>query len=150
MTNQEIVLSAMRSLGYQDAKNLRSRSPDMDGTSLIREEEKIPDFDPTKDYTDWPAGSPVVDEDQVWILLQPHNASFYEGRPSTLRALWGLCHTKDPNKAKPFVSPEGTSGMYMKDECVLDVNLVYVCLEDNVIYPPSVLSDKWAIVGLEL
>lgn len=147
MTNQEIVLSIMRSLGYQDALDLRSRAPDMDGTSLIREEEKIPNFDPTKDYTNWAIGSPVIDEDQVWILLQPHNASYYGGRPSTLRALWGLCHTKDPNKAKPFVPPEGTSGMYMTNECIIEDDVIYQCLQDNVVYPPSELQSVWAIVA---
>lgn len=148
MTNQEIVLSAMKNLGYNDALNLRSRSSNMDGTHIIREEEKIPDFDPTKDYTNWSVGSPVSDEDQIWTLLQPHNASYYEGRPSTLRALWGLCHTKDPDKAKPFVTPLGTSGMYMKSECIIEDGIVYRCLQDNVVWTPSELQSAWAIVTL--
>lgn len=140
MTNEETLQAIMRNLGRNDALDLRSRASDMDGTHIIREEEKIPDFDPTKDYTNWPVGSPVTDENQVWTLLQPYNAANYEGRPSTLRALWGLCHTKDPTKAKPFVEPLGTSGMYMEGECVLENNTIYKCLQDNTVYPPSAVS----------
>ena len=89
----------------------------------------------------------MADEAQVWTLIQPHNAADYEGRPSTLRALWGLCHTKDPAKAKPWVNPEGTSGMYMKDECYLDTDgTVYRSLQDNVVHDASALPEAWGKV----
>lgn len=146
MNNMDIVVGVMKNIGTSDAISLRNRSQEMDGTSIIREEEKVPDYDKNKDYSSWPVGSPVYDEGQVWILLQPHNAAFYDGRPSTLRALWGLCHTKDPDKAKPFVPSEGTSGMYMIDECVIENDIIYQCLQDNVVYPPSELPSMWAIV----
>lgn len=143
MSNLDIVLGVMRDAGRRDAASLRAMAPDMDGTAIIREEQKAPDFDPTKDYTDWPRGSPVTDEGQVWLLLQPHNAANCEGRPSTLRALWGLAHTKDPDKAKPFVAPYGTSGVYMAGECVLEDGAVYQCKRDNVDHPPAELPDAW-------
>lgn len=56
-------------------------------------------WDGSKDYTNAPVGTPVADENQVWSLIQPHNAANYPGtRPSGLRALWGLLHTKTPKK----------------------------------------------------
>lgn len=143
MSNLEIVLGVMRDAGRRDAADLRARAPDLDGTAIIREEVKAPDFDPTKDYTDWPRGAPVTDEGQVWLLLQPHNAAHSEGRPSTLRALWGLAHTKDPDKAKPFVAPYGTSGIYMAGECVLEDGAVYRCNRGNVVHPPAELPEAW-------
>lgn len=146
MTNLDIVLGVMRYAGRRDAADLRERAPDMDGTAIIREEVKAPDFDPQKDYTDWPRGAPVVDDGQTWTLLQPHNAANYDGRPATLRALWGLCHTTDPDRAKPFVPPEGTSGMYMAGECVAEDGGVYRCLRDNTVHPPKDLSEAWAII----
>lgn len=149
MDSTQLVWSVMMAVGQNDAKDLRSRSTDMTSTEIIREETKIPDFDPKHDYSDWPMGAPVQDEGQVWILLQPHNASFYEGRPSTLRALWGLAHTKDPSRAKPFVEPYGTSGMYMEGECVNEGGVVYRCLQDNVVYSPYVLPDVWEQVLFE-
>lgn len=146
ISNKELFLKIIKNLGHRDAIDLRVRSKDLDGTGLISEEEKIPEFDPLKDYSEWPSGAPVIYEDQVWILLQPHNAKNYEGNPSTLRALWGLCHTKDPDKAKLFVAPLGTSGMYMKDECVIENGNIYKCLEDNVVYSPSELPSLWNII----
>lgn len=141
-----IYLEAMREKGTADALELRARSPELDGTAIIEEESKIPAFDPEKDYTSWQRGNPVADEGQVWTLLQPHNAASYEGRPATLRALWGLCHTKNPDKAKPWVAPLGTSGMYMKDECYKDDQHVYKSLEDNVVHDYNAAPDKWEIV----
>lgn len=137
---------AMREKGKADALYLRERSPEMDGTGLIDEEEKIPAFDPKKDYSSWVKGNPVTDEGQVWALITPHNASSYQGRPSTLRALWSLMHTKNPDKAKPWVDAQGTSGMYMKDECYKDDEHVYKALEDNLVYDYSAKSSAWEIV----
>lgn len=103
--------------GRRQALALQERAPAMTGTEIIAQEGNVPAWDPNKDYTGWKAGYPVADEDQVWILLIPHNAANYSGRPSTLRALWGLAHTTDPAKAKPWVASYGTSGLYALNEC---------------------------------
>ena len=99
MTSKERVLQRERDRGRMAAKELQNRSAEMTGTEIIAEEDKIPAFNPRKDYSGWPVGSPVSDEGQIWTLSQPYNAAHYEGRPSTLRALWGLAHTTDPAKA---------------------------------------------------
>lgn len=142
-----IYTEAMKEKGISDALDLRGRAKDMDGTAIIAEEQKVPDFDGKKDYSAWPAGSPVADEGQVWTLLQPYNAANYEGRPSTLRALWGLCHTKDPAKAKPWVDPYGTSGMYMTDECYLATNgVIYRAKQDNLVHDAEAFPGGWEAV----
>lgn len=110
-------LDMIRRSGKADALDLRERAPSLTGTEVIAEESKVQAFDPDKDYTGWAAGAPVADEGQVWILIIPHNAADYSGRPSTLRALWGLAHTTDPAKAKPWVASYGTSGLYALNEC---------------------------------
>ena len=122
MTGREIVLGVMRELGRADARSLRNRAADMDGTAIIAEGAKIPPFDPAKDYSGWPMGGPVTDGGQVWTLLQPH---------------------KDPAKAKPFVAPCGTSGMYMAGECVLEDGIVFRCLVDNTVYSPDEFPGAW-------
>lgn len=58
MTTKELVLSIMRSQGAADALDLRSRAPDLDGTAIIAEEAKVPQFDGTKDYSGWAIGLP--------------------------------------------------------------------------------------------
>ena len=90
-----------RGLGRSDALKLREEAHSLTGTQLIDREHSAPAFDPTKDYSTYPVGAPVTDEGQVWLLIQPYNAANYAGRPSTLRALWGLAHTTNPAKAKP-------------------------------------------------
>lgn len=129
--------------GRRQALALQERAPAMTGTEIIAQEGNVPAWDPKKDYSNWKPGWPVADEGQVWTLLQPHNAAHYPGRPSTLRALWGLTHTTDPAKAKPFVEPYGTSGMYMAGECCTENGGVYRCKNDNTVHTPSAYPDSW-------
>lgn len=147
ITGQE-TLTIMYQEGRRQALDLQERSGSMTGTEIIAEEGKIPAFDPAKDYSGWPVGAPAVDEGQVWTLLQPHNAAHYSGRPSTLRALWGLAHTTDPAAAKPFVAPYGTSGLYMAGECCTENGLIYRSKQDNNPYAPSEYAAWWEEVAV--
>lgn len=147
-------LNIIRQQGKADALALREASPEMSGTELIDEERKIPPFDPQKDYSKWHVGAPVTDEGQVWPLLIPHNAANYVGRPSTLRALWSLAHTKDPKKAKHWIGPYGTSGLWKVDECCTypapdGTTHVFQNLYDNNEFPPLTLNveDRWEDLG---
>lgn len=149
MNSEELVLSAMRGLGRSDALNLRQRANDMTGTEIISEEQKAPAWESDKDYTTWPAGAPVVYDGQLYKLLQPHNASHYpDATPANTPALWGICHTTDPAKAKPFVMPLGTSGLYYKDECCTDLehedpNAVWCCKVESTDHRPSAWPAGW-------
>lgn len=140
--------------GRRQALALQERAPAMSGTELIAEEDKIPAWNPAKDYTGWKAGYPVADEGQVWLLLRPHNSAHYSGRPSGLRALWGLAHTTDPVKAKPWVASYGTSGLYLINEvCTYPaadgVEHVWRNLWDKNEYPPLTpnVESRWEDLG---
>lgn len=149
MTNKDFVLDVFRRNGAADAAALRAEAADLDGTAIIAREGAVPDFDPSKDYSGWPVGAPVADNEQVWQLIQPHNAKDYGGRPATLRALWGLCHTKDPARAKPWVNPFGTSGMYMTDECYRSADgKIYHCKADNTVHDAEALPAAWEEVTI--
>lgn len=138
---------AFFSLGRADALALRAVAADLTGTEIIDRESAVPQFDPQKDYSGFPAGAPVADEGQVWLLITPHNAANYQGRPSTLRALWSLAHTTNPERAKPWVDPLGTSGMYMKNEVYkAEDGKVYRALQDNLVYDYDALASAWEIV----
>lgn len=144
------VKDIFRSLGRADALALRAEAVNLTGTEIIDREHCAPVYDPTKDYSDWPVGAPVTDEGQVWILIQPYNAANYSGRPSTLRALWGLAHTIDPKRAKAWVDPYGTSGMYMLGECYKDENgVVYRALADNLVHTAAAYPAGWEEVSVE-
>ena len=138
------MVDVFRALGRENALKLRQEAANLTGTEIIDREYSTPAFDPGKDYSAFPVGAPVTDEGQVWQLIQPHNAANYAGRPSTLRALWGLVHTTDPEKAKPWVDAYGTSGMYMKGEVYKDKNgTVWRCINDNTVHNAAVYPAGW-------
>ena len=153
MTKDEI-LNLMKEKGRSDALDLRSRAKNLDGTALIAEESKVPRFDPEKDYSDWAVGSPVFEEvdgeRQVFTLITPHNAANYPGStPSNTRALWSLTHTKDAAKAKLWVAPLGTSGMYMTDEVCKSDSKIWRSKQDNNPYEPGVTGTEsfWEVIS---
>lgn len=149
MEAKEYVLEKMQDIGLQVAEAFQAKAPELDGTAIIDREEDIPDFDPDKhQYLNWPAGSCVRDDGQVWQLIQPYDSTVYKEPPAQMRAQWGLCYTKDPAKAKPYVAPEGTSGMYMKNECCTEGGKVYRSKIDNNVWEPSGYPDSWEEVTL--
>ena len=151
MTNKEIALAAMRALGHKNASELAGliTAGELTDTEIIDAEESVPAFDSGKDYTLYPTGFAVTDSDQVYGLLQPYNAANYpDMRPKDLRALWSLKHTKNPEKAKEYVAPSGTSGMYMKDECCVFAGAVYLSLTDDNAYSPGEYPQGWLVITL--
>lgn len=144
MDSKSLILDVLRDLGAREAAELRKSAAEMDDTAIIAMEREVPAWSNEQDYSAWPAGAPVADEGQVWLLIQPHDAANYDGRPSTLRALWGLAHTKDPARAKPWVDPYGTSGMYMSGECYrAEDGTVYRCKQDNCVWDATGLPSAW-------
>lgn len=149
MEAKEYVLDKMKEVGLRAAEDLQAKAPEMDGTQLIDQENDIPDFDPDKhQYLNWTAGQAVRDDGQVWKLLQPYDSSIYKGHPNDMRAQWGLMHTKNPTKAKPFVPAQGTSGMYMIDECCAEGGKVYRSKVDNNVWEPLEYPDGWEEVTI--
>lgn len=151
MTDPKIV---MYEEGRRQALALKDRAPNMTGTEIIQQENNVANWLSDKDYSTWPVGSPVADEGQIWLLIIPHRAADYSGRPSSLRALWGLAHTKDQKKAKSWVSSYGTSGLYKLDECCTYTHPdgtihVFRNLYDNNEYPPLTMNveSRWEDLG---
>ena len=138
-----------RSLGRRDALALRDEAHKLTGTQIIDREAAIPAFNPEKDYSVCPVGTPVADDGQVWKLIQPYNAAHYVGHPAELRALWGLVHTTNPLRAKGWVDPLGTSGMYMQGECyAAEDGAVYRAKRDNLVKDAAALPEAWEAVQL--
>jgi hypothetical protein len=136
--------------GRRQAALLRDAAPGMTGTEIIAAENNVPAWDQSKDYTGCKAGIPVSDEGQVWLLIIPHNAAHYTGRPSAQRALWGLAHTTDPKMAKPWVAPYGVSGLYMEGECCTYEGHVWRNKHNQNEFPPLTINveDRWEDLGV--
>lgn len=146
--SKTFVLEHMKKIGIEAAAALQAEAPELDGTAIIDRESDIPDFDPAKQYLNWAAGSVVRDNDQVWKLLQPYDSTIYTDKPENLRTQWGICHTKDPAKAKPYIEPLGQSGVYMKDECCKVGDDVYKSLIDNNVWEPTSYPAGWEKVEM--
>ena len=142
--------------GKADALDLAARAPQMDGTAIIAEEEKVPAWSKNAVYTSAQVGYPVQDNGQVYTIQTPHTPAHNPGsRPADLRAIYSLLHTTDPAKAKPWMPSYGTSGLYMQGECctyehpidgLLHINC---CLVDYNEFPPYTLNaeDSWEDLG---
>ena len=87
--------------------------------------------------------------DQVYRVLQTHDSTGNESwAPELVPALFGVCHTKHPAKAKPWAQPQGTSGAYRLGECYRDSQgqvWRQVYDGDNV-YDAATVSDRWELV----
>ena len=153
MTSKQRVLARERAAGKAAALDLAARAPGLDGTALIAEEDKVPLFVWGTDYSACAAGTPIAEivdgERQIFTMITPVNTAHYPGiTPNTERSLYSLCHTKDPARAKPWVEPLGTSGLYAVDECCTDAGHVWRNLYEGNAYPPSVLPERWEDLGV--
>ena len=136
--------------GKADALDLAQRAEGMDGTAIIAEEEKVPAWSENAVYTAAHVGFPVQDDGQVYTILMPHTPANNPGsRPADLRAIYSLLHTKDPAKAKPYLAPNGTSGMYMTNEVCTKDGPVWRSKKNDNPYPPGEVGtdDYWEIIN---
>lgn len=144
-------LKIMYEAGRRNALALREAAADLTGTAIIAREEDVPDWDNAADYTQCPPGTPVSHGGQIWLLLIPHHAAAYPGvTPSGNRACWGLAHTTDPTRAKPWVAPYGTSGLYREGECCRFEGAVWRNLFEGNPYAPNTpgAENRWEEVVL--
>lgn len=154
MTSNDIK-TIMRKQGREDALELAARAPQMDGTAIIAEEDKIPAWSESAVYTAAQVGYPVQDAGQVYTILMPHTPAHNPGyRPADLRAIYDLKHTTDPYKAKSWMPSYGTSGLYRINEVCTYLNTdgvlhVFRNLWDNNEYPPLTLNveNRWEDLG---
>lgn len=145
----DVAVVAMQEKGVSDATKLANRavSGEADGTELIENEVSIPTWR-QRDFSDVPIGTPYRYNGQVYKLWQQHDATNQpDWNPEGAVSLWDICHTTDPNKAKPFVTPQGTRGMYQAGECCTENGSIWKCIAANTVYPPSQYPASWENLG---
>lgn len=156
MNSKVRVLQRVRDDGKAAALSLACKAPDIDGTAIIAEEDHIPVWSEHAVYRAEHVGYPIQDDGQVYTILMAHTPAHNPGqRPADLRSIYSLLHTKDPERAKSWRAPAGTSGLYMLDEvCTYpnqeDVLHLWRCLSDNNCYPPLFQNAEtsWADLGV--
>lgn len=147
MTSKDRVLQRERERGRAAALNLAGRAPEMTGTQLIAEQGHIPAWREDAVYEAKHVGFPVQDGDQVYTIIQPHTPAHNPGfRPADLPAIYSIKHTTDPKRAKPYMAPNGQSGMYMTGECCTVDETVYRSIVDNNVWRPTDYPQGWEVV----
>lgn len=140
--NKEQALASVRLCAAYRAESLRAAAiaKTITPTEIIANEEYVPDWKPRNYPT---VGEPVQHDGQVYKVLQAHNSTGNDGWfPNGNTALFEVYHTTDPTKAKPWVPPNGTSGMYKKGEvCLLDGTVK--CAKNDTIYSPGDYAADW-------
>ena len=148
MTAKENVLSRERQRGRADALGLAARASGLDGTAIIAEEDHIPPWRENAVYTADMVGWPLRDGEQVYTLLQAHTPAHNPGsRPADLPAIYSRKHTTDPKRAKPWMALNGTSGMYMKEDCAVDAGHIWRSKMDNNVWRPTEYPEGWEDLG---
>lgn len=150
MDNKDFIMTAMHTAGAADASAIaaKSVSGEADGASLIAAEKQIPTWR-QRDYTDVPIGTPYKYADQVYKLWQAHDATNQpDWTPDKAVSLWDICHTTDPAKAKPYVTPQGTRGMYQIGDVCTYNGVIYRSTMDNNVWQPSAYPQGWEEVDI--
>ena len=148
MTSKDRVLQRERDRGRAAALDLATRAPDMDGTAIIAEQDNVPAWREDAAYTAKHIGAPVQDNGQVYTILQPHTPAHNPGsRPADLPAIYSVKHTTDPKRAKPYMAPNGTSGMYMENECCVESGGVHRSKRNDNVWSPVAYPDGWEYLG---
>lgn len=140
--DRDVFIEAAYNYGRTKALELRAAAPELTDTQVIDQELFIPTWKEGRQTV----GNPVRYEGQVYRTLQTHDSTGNPSwNPAANPALFGICHTKDPNKAKPWVAPYGISGLYYKDECYVDgEGTVWQQVYDGGNeYDAATLSERW-------
>lgn len=121
-------------------------SEDLDGTTVIENEFLVPEWRMGKYET---VGAPVQYQGRIYKVWQSHDStSNPDWNPADAVSLFDIYHTKDPAKAKPYLAPQGTRGVYQKDEVMLWTDgFVYRSLQDNNDRTPEVYAQWWEVVA---
>lgn len=67
--------------------------------------------------------------------------------PDLAFSLWDICHTTDPARAKDYLPPQGSRGLWQTGECCVFGGRVWRSRQDRNAYSPSELPASWEDLG---
>ena len=145
MTSKERVLQREYDRGRLAAEEIQKRSPDMTGTALNAVDDRIPRFSAAvtnQNMLTRPRGFVCRSSaGRVVRLLQPYDSEIYPQEPEDLTAQWGFVWSKDPQKARPFVSV--ATSPYMAGDCCTEGGKCYRSKIDNNVWGPLAYRQGW-------
>lgn len=140
-------IEAMYNYGRTKALELREAAPELTDTEVIDQEV----FIPTWKEGVHTIGDPLQYEGQIYRVLQTHDSTGNSTwNPIELPSLFSICHTKNPFKAKPWITPQGISGMYELGDCYIDDEGIIwrQIYNDSNVYDAATLPERWEEVDL--
>lgn len=146
MNDKDFVLDTMRKSGKAAAQDLQATAHTLTGTELNAQDMYLPDFDPARQYKDYPAGyvckSPAG---RAVKLVQPYDSEIYPAPPEELPAQWGFYWSTDPKKALPFISL--STSPYNTGDCCTHGGHVWRSSMDGNVWAPGTTGAKWEDLG---
>lgn len=143
-------LAMLRQNGYLAAKNLQQTSPNMTGTEINAEDDKIPSFRAAvqaKNMLERKAGQTdgfvcKSSAGRVVRLIQHYDSDIFTGEPEELPAQYRFVWSTDPAKAKPFIA--SSTSYYNKGDCCLNAaGEPRRSKIDANVYDPDVSPEFW-------
>lgn len=145
----ELYTDAMRDKCLADAADLQLRAPEMDGTALYAEQDKIPDFTAActaKNMLQRQAGFICRSSaGRVMKLIQPYDSDIYTQEPEDLPAQWAPYWSKDPKHAVDFIAI--ATAPWMTGDCCKWEGRVFRSKEDNNVWSPGDQPQRWEDLG---
>ena len=145
---QDTINTAMRSQGKADAEALQLAAPEMTGTELNAEAQRIPLFYEAvkvKNMFERPIGFVCISSARrVVKLLQPYDSDVFTQEPEMLPAQWGFVWSNDPAHARPFVALS-TSPYMLGNVCSWGLEIHRSKINNNV-WSPADYPDGWEFV----
>lgn len=146
MTDQELVLSVLRSYGKQQAQTLQKEAPDLTSDEIVDRSDFVPDFNASRQYLNFKPGYICKSElGNVVRLIQPYDSLIYPQQPEELVAQWGFYWSTDPTKAKPFLS--SATSPYDEEDCCLFEDHIWRSTMANNTYSPADYPTGWTDLG---
>lgn len=145
----EIYLEAMRAKGLADATNLQKNSAEMDGTTLYKKAENIPDFAVAKTVKNMLERSTGFvcrsSAGRMVRLLQVYDSDTFPQEPEDLPAQWGFAWSTEPTDALPFIAM--STSPYGEGDCCTYAGHVWRSGQSGNVWPPETPGVSWEDLG---
>lgn len=135
--------------GKADAEALQLAAPEMTGTELNAEAQRIPLFYQAvkvKNMLKRPIGFVCLSSAmRVVKLLQPYDSTIFIQEPEMLPAQWGFVWSDDPAHARPFIAL--STSPYMTGNVCTWGDQIFRSKMDNNVWCPEDYPQGWEFVS---
>ena len=149
MTSRERVLKRERDRGRLAAMEVQEKSSAMTGTELNAVDDRIPRFSEAVKHQNMLERKAGQEDGfvckstagRVVRLIQNYDSDVFTAEPEELPAQWRFVWSKDPAKARPFISL--STSPYDTGDCCTENGEVFRSTMDGNVWAPSTYPNGW-------